>query len=615
MPPTPTRLVAAVCALASAAIASAWLGAEPFDSLRERGIATLEPLVEPAAIVVEKNVEATMRDGVVLRADVYRPPAPGPYPVLLQRTPYSKNSESGPAQFRALAARGYLVVSQDTRGRYTSDGVARPHDEAEDGYDTVEWAARLPGADGRVGMFGGSYLATTQLLAASLAPPSLVALFPSASYASRYDMVFQGGAFYLRDGLGWNLGQAADVRRRLETPAVPRDGPIGLSDDEARTLDERWLWHVPLVTMDALDLRRLAPAYFEMLAHPSYDAYWERFDIAARHDRFRVPAHHLTGWYDTLLTGTLRNFTGLRARAATDEARRHQKLVIGPWTHARPTASTRTIGDVDFGAAAGLDSADLMGRWFDYWLKGGPPTVVDTAPVRLFVMGENVWRDEQEWPLARARDTSWYLRSAGSANTLSGDGRLSPEPAPATESADRFVYDPWDPVPTGASGGYSRNPADHRPIETRSDVLVYSTEPLRAPIEVTGPIVVRLWVSSTAPDTDFTAKLVDVFPDGTARALTDGILRVRYRDGASSPRLMTPGTPTGIAIDAGATSNLFAAGHRIRLEISSSNFPRFDRNPNTGGPFGEEARLARATQTVLHDAAHPSRVVLPVVPR
>ena len=563
---------------------------------------------------VEKNVEARMRDGVVLRADVFRPTRPGRFPALLQRTPYSKNDAGYEEGFRALAARGFVVVVQDTRGRYTSDGVARPHDEAEDGFDTIAWVRTLPYANGNVGTWGGSYLATTQLLAATLRPKGLVAMFPSSSYASRYDMVFQGGAFYLNDGLGWNLGQAADVRRRTFTPDADRDRPIGLDASQRTVLRERWLWHVPLASFDALELRRFAPGYFDMLAHPSRDAWWDTFDIAAKHDRFEAPAFHLTGWYDTLLTGTLRNFTGLRARAANETARRGQRIVIGPWTHARPTLKSTSIGDVDYGPGAGFSAQQAYEQWFERWLVGPAEGDPHDSPVRIFVMGENKWRDEQEWPLARAKATAYYLHSSGGANSLGGDGALSTTP-PATEAPDRYTYDPWNPVPTGAIGGYSRMPSDERAAEQRDDVLVYTSAPLERAVEVTGPLAVTLWIASSAPDTDFTAKLVDVHPDGTARAVNDGILRARYRRSQARPELLAPGEPTEITIDLGATSNVFLAGHRIRLDVSSSNFPRFDRNPNTGGTFGEDAELRRAEQTVFHDAEKPSRLVLPVIPR
>ncbi len=557
------------------------------------------------AVVVEKNVEARMRDGVVLRADLYRPAARGRFPALLQRTPYSKNPGPGDDRFRRLAARGFVVAVQDTRGRYMSDGVARPHDEGADGYDTVEWLATLPSVDGQVGMFGGSYSATTQLLAAPLRPPHLVALFPSASYASRYDMVFQGGAFYLADGLSWNLGQAMDVRRRVLEPAADRDGEIGLSPADRQLLQTRWLWDLPLAAMDALELKRYMPGYFEMLAHPSYDDYWATFDVAARHSRFEVPAYHLTGWYDALLNGTLRNFSGLRAGAGTDRARKNQRLIVGPWTHARPNAGSTTIGTVSYGPDAGLDSFEMMVAWFDHWMRKDAGTDYPGPPVRIFVMGENRWRDESEWPLRRARQTEYFL----------GGGRSLSRAAPGVaEAPDTFDYDPANPVPTGATGAYSRAPTDQRAVESRPDVLVYSTEPLTAAVEVTGPVTLTLWVSSSAKDTDFTGRLVDVHPDGTARALTDGILRARYRSGKTKPVLLEPGKPYELTIDLGATSNRFLPGHRIRLEVSSSNFPRYDRNPNTGAPFGQSAELVVARQTIWHDRSRPSRLVVPVVP-
>jgi predicted acyl esterase len=602
------------------------------------------PRAEQAAdLVLEKNVEARMRDGVVLRADVYRPPDGARRPALLQRTPYSKNPEQADSQYHRLARAGFVVVVQDTRGRYMSDGVAVPHDEGADGYDTVEWVAALPYVDGRVGMFGGSYSATTQLLAAPMRPPHLVALFPSASYASRYDMVFQGGAFYLGDGLGWNLGQAKDARRRALEPSADRDREIGLTPDERKQLNATWYWQLPLASMEALQVRRYSPGYFDLLAHPSYDPFWTTFDVAAKHPRFEVPAYHLTGWYDSLLNGTLANFAGLRANAGTERARRNQRLIVGPWTHARPGPGTRAIGDVDFGPDAGFDSEALIVRWFRHWMpvhtggqtpfkpglelvpaaagKGSDPIADDPiadwpgAPVRLFVMGANTWRDEQEWPLARATATPFHLHSAGNANGVAGSGRLDPAMASSTSPADTYTYDPAKPVPTGAFGAYSRTPADRRAVQQRLDVLVYTSAPLAEPLEVTGPVRLVLWIASSATDTDFTAAISDVHPDGTARALTDGIIRARYRSSRTTPELLTPGQPYELTIDVGATSNAFLPGHRIRLEVSSSNFPRYDRNPNTGAAFGTDATTVVARQTVFHDATKPSRLILPVIPR
>jgi uncharacterized protein len=324
---------------------------------------------------------------------------------------------------------------------------------------------------------------------------------------------------------------------------------------------------------------------------------------------------HVVGWYDVFAASTIRNFTGIRAHARSPHARDNQRLVVGWWSHSPPDASRTTLGDVDFGAAAAIDLARLRDRWLDCWLKDDGCAAFDGAPIRLFIMGENRWRDEHEWPLARTRVTRYYLRSQGSANTLRGDGRLTPDAPPADEPPDHFLYDPWDPVPTGPLAGYSRMPADHRPIEERHDVLVFSTEPLAEAVEVTGSISAELWIASSAPDTDFTVKLLDVLPDGTARLLADGIQRARYRDSMTEPQLLVPGEPTRLVVDVGVTANVFQAGHRIRVEISSSNFPRYDRNPNTGGAFGEEAELRTATQTLFHDAVRPSHLLLPIIPR
>ena len=365
-----------------------------------------------------------------------------------------------------------------------------------------------------------------------------------------------------------------------------------------------------------------SPGYFDLLAHPSYDRFWEAFDVAAKHPQFEVPAYHLTGWYDSLLNGTLANFAGLRAKAGSERARRNQRLIVGPWTHARPNLKTTTIGDVDFGADAGLDSEGLIVRWFRHWMPVPPPAAATPpadwsgAPVRIFLMGENRWRDEQEWPPSRAQGTPFYLHSERGAKGLDGDGRLDrTTPANGNEPPDTFTYDPAKPVPTGLFGAYSRMPVDRREIQKRADVLVYTSAPLTAPLEVVGPVQLVLSVASSAKDTDFTAALSDVQPDGTARALTDGILRARYRNGRTTPELLVPDQRYELRIDVGAIGNVFLPGHRIRLEVSSSNFPRYDRNPNTGAPFGTGAATVVARQTVFHDSTARSYLVLPVMPR
>ena len=564
---------------------------------------------------IEKNVPARMRDGVTLRADVYRPATPGRYPALLQRTPYSKNDQASARRFSTIASRGYVVVVQDTRGRYTSDGVAIPHDEADDGYDSVQWAASLPGVDGRVGMFGGSYLATTQLEAATRQPPALVALFPASSYNRRHDMVFQGGAFYLSDGLGWNLGQASDVRRRVLTPGEDRDGPIGLNPAQSALLRSTWLWHLPLKGFNELDLDRFAPGYRQMLAHPDQDAFWDPSDIEARHNRFLVPAFHLTGWYDTLLAGTLRNFAGLRANAATDTARRYQRLVVGPWTHARPTTATTKIGDVDFGPEAGFDADGAMLGWFDHWLRGADRSAVDVAP------GASL-RDGGE-PVAGRAGVAPVSRDDHGLTTSAAADRRPPRPAtvawtsplpapnlPTPSPTTRRI--PCPPAPRAATracpwiGGASSSartssctPARRwRPTSRSPGRCRSPSGSRRARPTPTSPA--PWWMSS---------------PTAPLALSADGILRTRYRAGKRTPRLLTPGEPTEITIDLGATSNLFRSGHRIRVEVSSSNFPRFDRNPNTGGVFGEDREVRTARQAMLHDLAHPSRLLLPVVAR
>jgi uncharacterized protein len=617
---------AAVCAaavlIAACAGAAAQRSAAPAAASRGATVAAVERAgggraSSPAfETVFEHNVEAAMRDGVVLRADVYRPAAPGRFPVVLQRTPYSKNPGRAADRYHALAARGYVVIIQDTRGRYTSDGEATPHDEGADGHDTVQWAAALPYSNDRVAMHGGSYLATTSLQAAAHGAPGLAAIYASAAYSSRYhDLVYQGGAFYLRDGLNWNLGQAADVRRRTLTPDAERDEAIGLTPHQRALFEQSWLWHVPLKTMDALDLRSFAPNYFEMLDEPYYGDYWAPSNIAARHADFEVPALHVVGWYDIFAAGTIRNYTGIRTNARSRHARDNQRLVVGWWNHSPPGPDGTTLADVDFGERAAIDLAALRDDWFSCWLKDEGCARFGGAPIRLFIMGENRWRDEHEWPLARTSFTRYYLRSAGESNTRHGDGVLQREPPPAGSPPSRFLYDPWDPVPTGPLAGYSRVPADHRAIQERHDVLVFSTAPLESAVEVTGPITAELWIASSARDTDFAVKLLDVLPDGTARLLTDGIQRARYRASDREPTFLVPDEPTRLVIDLGVTANVFMPGHRIRVEISSSNFPRYDRNPNTGGTFGEDAELRTARQSVFHDAERASHIVLPIIPR
>ncbi|MBK8024301.1 MAG: CocE/NonD family hydrolase [Chloroflexi bacterium] len=570
----------------------------------------------PRSLIVEKDVEMTTRDGVILRADIYRPNTSEPVPALLERIPYGKGFGASKLPFALMAAdRGYAVIVQDTRGRWASEGDGAPFiHESQDGYDAVEWAARQPWCDGQVGMFGASYTGYTQLAAAAIRPPSLKAIVPAVTFCNAYDTTFHGGVPALGTMVSWGLGAQAMHAIVRMPDSLEKLGWLGAWIAAVDGMAQgKTFGHLPLRDMPLIGREGVQDHVGQVLAHPTYDDYWKALTCA--HEALTLPMLHIGGWYDIFLSSTLSDFAGIAAAGNT-----RQKLIIGPWTHDN---FEPVVGEVDFGIqSAGMLvlPEEIHLRWFDYWLKGNDNGVMDEPPVRLFVMGENQWRMENEWPLARAQNTPYYLHSGGRANTLNGDGVLSPE-APADEAVDTFVYDPRNPVPTRGgplccSG--SALPAgayDQREVEARPDVLVYTTPPLDRDVEVTGPLEVHLWASTTAPDTDFTAKLVDVEPCGYARNLADGIVRARYRRSVEQADPIQPGEVYEVVIRLAGTSNLFKAGHRIRVEISSSNFPRFDRNANSGGPLGEDVTLRPALQTIWHDAAHPSHIVLPIVPR
>ena len=576
------------------------------------------------SVKVETNRPAAMRDGVTLFADVYRPDGPGPFPTILQRTPYDKSSPLAAQMLDPIKAAkaGFALIIQDTRGRYTSGGRFYCFaDDINDGYDSIEWAAAQPWSNGKVGMCGASYVGATQWLAAIARPPHLAAIAPNVTASNYHNgWTYQGGAFELGFNISWTLNQL--TLANFSAHAAAMDLPAGRRGELLQAVDEMdaAFRHRPLQDFPHLQ-DGLADYFYDWLAHPSFDDYWKRLCIEDQHSQVAAPALNIGGWYDIFLGGTIRNYLGMRQSGGTEAARQGQRLLIGPWPHSSrggSLAGQHYFGIAADAAALGLDEIHL--RWFAHWLNGENNGLLDEPPVKLFVMGDNVWRDEQEWPLARARETRYYLHSGGGANTRRGDGALSPE-APGDEPPDAFLYNPANPAPT-QGGALCCNPYfaasgafDQGEIEDRPDVLVYSTPPLARATEVTGPISVTLWAASSAPDTDFTAKLVDVCEDGCARNLTDGIIRARYRDSMSAPTLLEPGRPYCYSIDLWATSNVFAAGHRIRLEISSSNFPRFDRNGNTGGDIAAETQLQPALQTILHDAAHPSCVTLPIVPR
>ncbi|WP_028921625.1 CocE/NonD family hydrolase [Pseudonocardia acaciae] len=570
-----------------------------------------------SSLTVDRGVPIPLRDGTVTRADVYRPAGGGRNPALVFRTPYDRSSLDmyGTFTLRAASA-GYAVVLQDIRGRGESDGTFTPFvNEREDGYDTVDWIAAQPWCDGKVGMFGGSYDGVTQWQAARSGHPALKAIAPNVTSSNyHHGWTYRGGAFQLSFSLGWTHALAlAGVRRDGGAPEAIREDLI----DGADELAERAA-RLPL--SDHPSLAKIAPYYRDWLVHPDYDEFWRDIDVSRDYETISVASFNLGGWYDIFNGGTLENFAGMRSRAP-EEVRGRQRMLIGPWQHAG-IFTGNPVGSWNFGRRAtgpAVDADGMQLRWFDAWLRDADDGIGAEPPVLLFTMGADRWRVADGWPLPGTQWQDWYLRSGGLANTLNGDGVLSRE-QPAAEPPDSYVYNPRDPVPT-LGGGLCCSPVhtvggvfDQRPIEARQDVLVYTSAPLAEPVEVTGPVRLVLHAGSSAPDTDWTAKLVDVEPCGYARNLTDGILRARYRASPSTPQPLVSGEVTEYTIDLGATSNVFAPGHRIRLEVSSSNFPHYDRNPNTGAPFGESAEVASAHQTVHHEPAHLSRLVLPVAP-
>jgi uncharacterized protein len=579
--------------------------------------AAARPADGPCQAEKQLNVAARMRDGVTLYADVYRPKLAGSYPVILMRLPYNKDAAQtyvyAPPEF--YASHCYIVVIQDVRGQYTSEGSFYAfRDEARDGYDTIEWAARLPGANGKVGMYGFSYVGATQWMPATLRPPSLVTIVPAMTSSDYYDgWSYEGGAWSLAFEESWPLVTIALTGAR-------RLGDQAAIDRMTEAVRDLWATYkfLPIKEYPWLSPNRpgVAPYFYDWIKHDTWDDYWKQWSIRTRYNQVQVPALNFSGWYDVFMNGAIENFTGMRARGGSDLARKGQKLVVGPWIH---LPWQQKVGEVDFGPEATNPVDELQLRWFDHWLKGKNNGVSNDPAVRVFVMGANKWRTAENWPIPGTQFTEYYLHSGGAANTRYGNGWLTTQKPAADQLPDRYRYDPAIPVPS--KGGHSCCTADSAPvgpfdqseIQNRADVLVYTTPPLEKPVEVTGPIAVTLYAASSAKDTDFTAKLTDVHPDGKAILLNNGILRASFRKSLEKPEPIEPGKVYAYDISIWPTSNLFKAGHRIRLEISSSNFPHYDRNPNTGRRFGMDSELAVAEQTIYHDPERPSKVVLPIM--
>jgi uncharacterized protein len=563
-----------------------------------------EPMADTDDLVVENDVMVPMRDGVRLRADVFRPASSGPHPVLVQRYPYSTRDGFMAMFGQQIASQGYAVVVQSCRGRFGSEGEFSPfHPDVDDSYDTVEWAATQPWSNGEVGMYGVSYSGMTQWTAVIARPPHLVCIAPMVC---TWDWTvggwyFSPGVLALGLAVLWSAQMTAyEAERRGVAPPVPvfaevarmvDEGGLGDPGAMAKLLEVQPAAAQPLYDhrplRDVEGLRDLAPWFRDWCDHPDpQDPFWHPIRGADHAAEIDLPILHVTGWYDYFTKGTLDAYTTMAG------LRGDQRLIAGPWNHngmqVRPDADPATWMFFDFSP-----DAPTM-RFFAHHLKGEIPDDDDVPPVRVYVMGDNVWRDEQEWPLARTQWTSYHLH---------GDGTLSVEP-PGDEAPDTFVYDPSDPVPGSlALGPTYDDPVDLAAVAERPDVLVYRTEPLDQDTEITGPVTVELWASTSAPSTDFTAKLIEVFPDGSAMHLCQGIVRT---DGGQAHRH---------TIDLVATSVVVKAGHRLRLDVSSSEYPTFELNPNTGRRITDDDEVATATQTVFHDADHPSRLILPIIPR
>jgi putative CocE/NonD family hydrolase len=535
----------------------------------------------------ELNVHVRMRDGVRLSANVFVPRGERRVPAVLVRTPYGKGAGL-PATYRLFADNGYAVVIQDVRGRGASEGEFRPLDqETRDGGDTIDWIAAQRWSDGQVAMVGGSYLGIVQWKAALSENPHLKAISPAVSGCDDYEDRFysRGGALKLGHRLMW-------IADNLRAPGYPRQD---FND---------YVLHLPVETADRVAAGRTIEFFQTALEHPSYDDFWAAVSTCREIARVRAPVLSFGGWYDPFLPNDIEAFRRLRALG------REARLVIGPWAH---NMSSKFVG-FDFGPEGDINVRRLQLEWFDRWLKHKPPAR-EGPPLRYFQMGENRWRDEVRWPPDGARETEWYL-GGDHANGPAAAGTLTPS-MPGDFRADRFVYDPAKPVPTmgGAvccnASVFPWGPVDQRPVERRPDVLVYTTQPLEHELAVTGAVRAVLYVSVSTEDADFTAKLADVYPDGRAINVADGILRLRYRESASQPKPVRRGQVYRISVYVGDTAHTFRRGHRIRLEISGGNFPRFDRNPNAFVPVAGAVRLRRSTQTVYRDRSRPSLLVLP----
>jgi putative CocE/NonD family hydrolase len=559
--------------------------------------ATPKPKPTEYNVTIDFDQRVKMRDGVELSVDVYRPDSAGRFPVILVRTPYNKGSEFKNRVYSTeghyFAKHGYIYVAMDVRGRGDSDGIYTPQrNEGLDGYDSIEWCATQPWSTGKIGTLGASYVGYDQWLAAVHQPPHLAAMvvlttppdpfietptgLQSPAYLSLYHFT-SGHVLQYLGNVDW----------------------------------DRLYQHLPLYTMDEAMGRRI-PYWKAVIDHPGISDWWDPLMYQSKFDKVNVPVMNVSGWYDDEQAGATMNYVGMKARGP-QAVRDAQKLLMGPWPHAVNTSTK--LGGIDFGTNAVIDLSGYELRWFDRWLKGVGTGIEKEPPVRIFVMGENRWHDAASWPLPGTEFTKYFLHSGGHANSSSGDGSLSTSLG-QNEAPDRYRYDPAHPVPMIMDPTFAQlgGPDDYRPVERREDVLVFTSEPFAATSLVCGPVRIELSASSSAKDTDFTGKLLDVWPDGYAQRLSDGIVRARFRNGGDKANLIEPGRIYSYDIDLWNTCQQFKPGHRVRIEVSSSTFPKYDRNQNTGEALGKTNALLVADQAIYHDLSHPSFVLLPIVP-
>ncbi len=550
-------------------------------------------------IIVERGISVRMRDGIHLNTNLYRPRVTDRLPVVMTRMPYGINEMYCfmPAIGKFWARKGYVFVAQDTRGRFDSEGEWDPFvNEIEDSYDTLEWISAQPWCDGKIGATGESYYGYTTWAAALSGHPNLKCIAPSTTSMDIYgEWIYNNGAFCLQTMGNWAIYMNAKRYQNI------------------LRLNQR---HLPLISM-AEEAQIPCQYYVDWIRHPTRDEYWDKINLHNRYSDINIPVLHLGGWYDTFLKSTIDDWVGVREESDDLTARQNQWLVISPIDHEGTPDRTHQIGQLHIGEFSDWSRWEDSEQFFDYWLKGIDNGFGDTPRVKVFVIGDNDWRFEEEWPLPNTAFTKYHLHSAGNANTSSGDGTLDTIP-PEEEPSDNYIYDPENPVIAALESDlwhYAETLVDRSLVEERRDVLVYTSEPLDEELEITGPIVVTLYAASSAKDTDFTATLVDVFPNGYCHLIQEGIIRTRFRESDQEPSLIKPGEIYEYNIDLWATSYVVKKRHRLRVEISSSNFNRFDRNLNTGKPLGLDDEMITASQTIYHNRDYPSHITLPVIPR